>query len=74
MFLSMSQLRASSKNLVAAVVAAGSLFQIQMVHDTLITMAHDHPHVIGGDRHRYSRWCDLAQPAGAGCVGDQAHG
>lgn len=47
MTIDTSKLQVSTKGLIAAVTAAGTLFQIPVVHDFLIAQAHDHPHVLG---------------------------
>jgi hypothetical protein len=47
MTIDTSKLRVSTKSLVGLVVTAGTLFQIPAVHDFIIALAHNHPHVLG---------------------------
>jgi hypothetical protein len=41
-----AKLKISTKSMVAAVFTLGSLLQIGVVHDYVLSLAHDHPHVV----------------------------
>lgn len=45
--MNLSKLRGTTKGLLGAVLVAASLFQAPAVHDALILLAHDHPHILG---------------------------
>ncbi len=47
MTIDTSKLQASTKQLMGLLVTAGTLFQIPAVHDYLISLVHNHPHLAG---------------------------
>jgi hypothetical protein len=46
MVIDTAKLKVSTKTMVGAVLAAGSVLQIQVVHDYVLSLAQAHPHVV----------------------------
>lgn len=46
MIIDTAKLKVSTKSMVAAVLALGSVLQIGVVHDYVLTLAQTHPHMV----------------------------